>query len=294
MCLGRERGRKMIIRKWIFKNNYLGGEPQSVEAQYGTIGYFDGMDTKLQKNETIPDNDGNNTYLTGIHKDGAKDNEFWNENSDKIFVFVSRIRLKKTLKGISKIIGETEQYINENYEPNVIGIGYKTLDSSDMIICLRSKAYIEGFEAIQGIIENFRCEDGNSEKEINNVDKAYTVCSIEQEVLNELAKGKRCYENDEKVECILKCILKQRDRKDEFKRKLADTLNLTVRKRNQATNCDTIEEFGVLGSDDLVYYLNGIELGKLLTLYADDGVLTHSSYGGTFYNIETVLLKRNE
>lgn len=284
----------MVIRRWIFKNNYLGGEPQSVEAQYGTIGYFDGMDTEIQGKENMFYNAGNNTYLTGICKDDANDKNFWDENSDKIFVFVSRIRLKKTLKGISEIIGETEQYINENHTPNVIGIGYKTLDSSDMIICLRSKGYIEGFEAIQGIIENFRCEDGNSEKELNNVDKAYTVCSIEQKVLNELANGKRCYENDEKVECILKCILKQRDRKDEFKRKLVKALNLTVRKRNKAINCDAIEEFGVLGSDDLVYYLKGIELGKLLTLYADNRILTHSSYRGTFYNIETILLKRNE
>jgi len=33
-----------MIRKFEFKNNYLSGDTNSLEAEYSSVGYFDGMD----------------------------------------------------------------------------------------------------------------------------------------------------------------------------------------------------------------------------------------------------------
>lgn len=169
-----------MIRLFQFKNNFLSESKKKLEAEYSVIGYFDGLDMKTDKEmevgeknrilsdpsyafiEKNPDEMCDYFNIVGLRE--KDDTKFW-EMQEEALVFISCIRFVKKSNNLSKII--------ENIEKTYNAICFTTLDNSDLIICLRTKSYIKGHEAI----ENYHMVIQTCDPE-NNLQKGFSVLGI--------------------------------------------------------------------------------------------------------------------
>lgn len=273
-----------MIKIFQFKNSFLSEENKRVQAQYSSVGYFDGLDIKTESDKAgssilsspakIQFLDGfyescDYFSIVGIRKDEIKDTNFWNEKQNP-FLFVTCLRLKKRSNELEALVDEIEEAYN--------AICYYTFDSSDLIICLKTSSYIEGYHIIEKEYVDL------AEKYKNNkVQKLFSVLSVEQKILDELPEETESIMEEETLSCILRCVVKNwsqvKNFVDELKKECA------------------CEEFGILGSDDMIIVIKNITTKKLFELYGDSKLLTHNneSYKKAFYNIRTeILVNRTE
>lgn len=269
-----------MIRIFQFMNNFLTEDTKMVKARYSSFGYFDGLDTWQENNEaqirkflSFPQQAHINKDVTcdyfnivGIRKEEAP--SFWGHEEENPLLFVTFIRLKNESKKLEEIIEDIEKKYN--------AYCYTTFDSSDFIVCMRTKKYSEGYEVIEGYSGIVNKQDSD-----NGIQKSFSVCSIHQDILNKIAlRSAENFIEDEKISCILNCVIQDWKRIPYFEAKLKKELNIS--------ECPG---YGILGSDDRLYMLNEINISELFRLYGNGGLLTHGNEDyKAFYNIKTEIL----
>ncbi len=281
-----------MIRLFQFKNNFLRENTNQLEAEYSTIGYFDGLDMQVfddsidKELEILSDTYNNLLYVdgdtnkileacdyfnvAGMCRNGKRDSEFWCNSSESLF-FVSFLRLAKRSRELGHIIEVIQK------DPNCIC--YTTYDSSDLVVCIRMNKYTHGCD----ILKHFYDTIENSKDEGNRLQKSFSVFAIKQTVLNEISN--QCdWLIDEKVDCFFRGIVNDRKKVDEFYEEL-------VRECGIAEHC----LYRILGSDDVMIAIYNIGLAHLLSLYGDGAILVHSNevYRKAFYNIRSEIAIKN-
>ena len=280
----------MVIRRIQLKNNlYLDKEQDKDDqdskplGEYCTFGYFDAMsiDKKVGKNlgvwqvlseGIIGEIDGSCSVrsLLCVSGDEKKDKEFW-EIDPKIeaypLLFVSVIRLKESMDGVA-VKAEMDE-LNKCKTK----IAYFSYEHSELITFYKTKKFSDGHDF---------CHDLHKKFEIY---KMYTIFSVKEETLVSYDRIKQEI-IDEKVDCRLRAIVKDREKIHEIKEKLENALK-------EDTVCNPfILEYHMMGNSDVMFELNGISIQKLLACYKTNELLTHSNtdYQKAFYNVETEIL----
>lgn len=272
-----------MIRLFCLKNGFYQEKSEKLEAQYSTLGYFDGLDTYLYEDDDLgilSDNyypilyDKKNwqeqcDYFIVAGMRGDSDEDFW-QNASGEFIFVSFVRLKERANNLQQIISEIET----KWEAKC----YLTYESSDMIVCLKTNCYSEGDGKIREITNIVR-EFSNT----NRVQKSFSVVAIRQTVLNSILYGNVYNIKDEVVRCGLRCVVKDRTKIKGF---------IDLLKKNCKTNNPVLHN--IMGSDDVEITLGDIRILDLLKLYADGEILTHWNkyYQQTFFNIRSEIAIR--
>lgn len=283
-----------MIRLFQFKNNFLSESKKKLEAEYSVIGYFDGLDMKTDKEmevgeknrilsdpsyafiEKNPDEMCDYFNIVGLRE--KDDTKFW-EMQEEALVFISCIRFVKKSNNLSKII--------ENIEKTYNAICFTTLDNSDLIICLRTKSYIKGHEAI----ENYHMVIQTCDPE-NNLQKGFSVLAIQQLILDALAQDMILGIKEERLHCVLRGVIKNWSNINVFLVKLKDKLKI----KDTEENIERLGIYGLLGSEDITIILREICSIDLFKLYADNGLMTHNNdvYSDAFYNVRTEILRELE
>lgn len=276
-----------------------------LDTEYSTFGYFDGIETKRLNNcnnwkevwqECLTEQRKSlcgkysifNTLCIYIddylhqkqqdeqkakHDEDDKDIKFW--KSEKPYLFLAMIRFQRRFKNILSQIMAIEKQIEKKYGTMIECICYFTLDSNDLILCLKSGTYRVGVTCVAELYRMIQTTAVDN----NKVRKIHTIFSIQQEYLEQIGKdddiGKR--ECDPLVICQMSCMIKDRERVEEFERELKIKLG------------DSYTRSRIMGGNDVVYRYNGIEASRLFRLYKKDGLLTHTNdlYSAAFYNINT-------
>lgn len=266
-----------MIRLFEFKNSFMRKNAKAVPAKYSSIGYFDGLDmTKFEDEEMIlsepiridqlENQECDFFSMTGMRE--KENDDFWNE-SLKPYLFVSFLRLEKASKNLESIVAEIERQFN--------ACCYYTIDSSDLIICLKTNSYAEGYRNIE---KGYRNVISGLEKKENEIKKIYSIVSLEQHILDNIKENPSGI-TDEKISCYLSCVVKNWDKVNEFKEALKTALHTEKAKR-----------YGILGSDDVVIELKDIKILDLLALFGNSELLVHDNdkYKVAFHNIKTQIL----
>lgn len=276
-----------MIRLFQFKNNFIGEEIEQIEAEYSAFGYFDGLVLGLAEEENKAEAllsdpfyflvDNKNALLeecdyfnvAGICQD---DKSFWEAN-DLPFIFITFVRMKKRSRNMEKIISEISGKAGEGDQKKTQC--YRTYDSSDLIICMRTKRYSSGY----CFIESYRDIVQSVDKD-NCLQKSFSICVIKQETLDNIMDNAGCIEN-EKVSCNLRCLVRNIKKASDFCRELQE-LGMDV------------QNYGILGSEDWIISVRDIDMVRFLDMYKKEGRLTHKAYKDTFMNVMTEVLVKKE
>lgn len=303
-----------MIRVFQFKNTFLCENIDKIDAEYSAFGYFDGMesekitDNDLSKNiKKLSDPWGMNSNgsmpyemcdyfcITGICKDD--DDEFWKKGQEP-YIFISCIRLLRQSDMISQIISEIEL----KYRAKC----YVTLDATDIVICLRSSSYSEGYWAIEDYRRIVKKYDSH-----NRILKGFSIFVIWQKTLDilssspdkvqELSKSEEDpdavlaiqemnkLDKQEKISCLLYATVKDWSQICEFYKHLKIETGIDIDNKGFC-------QYGILGSEDIALHLNNVQMGDLLHLYSLNHLFTHGNeyYKKAFYNVRTEFLIRRE
>ena len=185
------------------------------------------------------------------------------------------IRFQSRFKDILTQIRAIEEQIESRYDKAVECICYFTLDSNDLILCLKCAAYREGVICIADLYETVQATAVDN----NKIRKIHTIFSVQQEYLEQIGKDDDAGEKECEalVTCQMSCMIKDRKYVEEFERELSLKLGKTYTKSR------------IMGGNDVVYRYCGVEASRLFRLYKKDGLLTHTNnlYSAAFYNINT-------
>lgn len=281
-----------MIRVFEFENSYIGENGQAVDAEYNLFGYFDGLTMRKFHDNLIDDfytqfqalqlkrleKKCDYFDIVGFCVDEIYDEEFWRKGGEP-YIFISCVRLKKPSGKLTEIIFKLESRYN--------GIGYTSVDNSDFIFCIRRENYVDGYKCLKEYFSYIKSIDVT-----NDIEKLFSVVAISQallDILNHKEKGRWNTEDiqnaqiefsmlkEEKISCSLRALIKNIDKTKDF----VDAL-----KKNLQTD---IQDFVIVGSEDLQLELHGISSLEFLSLYGFKGLLTHddSTYSNAFYNIKT-------
>ena len=275
-----------MIRMFQFKNTFLCENPEKIDAEYCVIGYFDGLDMRTEFNmnsqdackllsdplqyEFVKDDTQEMCdYFNIIGLRKGSDQDFW-DVSDMPYIFISCIRLKNKTEKIQEIISKIEQ----KYQ----AVCYTTLDSSDLIICLKTTSYVAGYRAVEDYHNTVIESDPG-----NGIQKGFSVLALKQKVLNSISKSEKSIIQDESLCVILRGVIKKWERINEF----IDNIKKSVSNNGNKLFC---EAYGVLGSEDIMIVLKDVPSISWLSLYAENALMTHTAYKDAFYNIRTEII----
>ncbi len=274
-----------MIRLFQFKNNFLRENDSQLEAEYSTIGYFDGLDMQVFDENTdkgleiLSDTYQNLLYagssdkmleacdyfnVAGMCRNNQRDSDFWRDLSKKL-IFVSFLRFTKRTRKLKLFI--------EMIEKDSDCICYTTYDSSDLIICIRANRYSHYYDVLNRFYDMIETDDYDK----NHLQKCFSVFAIKQTTLNDISDN--CdWLQDEKVDCFFRGVVNERREVDQFYHELV-------------RECGVLQHeiYWILGSDDVIIAIYDISLAHLLSLYGDGAILVHSNdvYKKAFYNIRS-------
>lgn len=277
-----------MIRVFQFKNNFLSENPGMLKAEYSVIGYFDGLDMKtdagmegMEKSRILSDPFQyefikNDPYemcdyfnIAGLRE--QSDEDFW-KSSEEPLVFISCIRFKRKSEKLKELI----EMIEETYH----AVCFTTLDSSDLVICLKTTSHEKGYRAI----EEYRRIISECDPQ-NGLQKGFSVLAIQQHVLDSLRDSRAVGIEEEQLQCVLRGVIRDWSGIDPFLKELGSELKVDM-----TSNCAV---YGLLGSEDITITLKNIRSIDWFRLYANKGLMTHvhPQYRAAFYNIRTEILE---
>lgn len=269
-----------MLRLFRFKTNIISEKKNSLSAEYNAIGHFDGLSMRVYTNPedytlffyAEPIKELYNFYdMLGIRNES--DDKFW-EKGDEPYIFITCLRFKRRTRNIYEVIYKIES----NYH----AICYLSLDSMDLIVCLRTGSYLFGYVMAmqyQKIIEEY--DVGNT------LQVSFSSVVIWQETLDGLANETKISQEakkeierlkHEKVSVFLRSNVKSWRKYDDYRKKIEETFGESY-----------VRDFYTLGSEDAVIELENVDSHDLLKLYAKNGLLTHSNddYKSGIYNLHT-------
>lgn len=277
-----------MIRKLHFENNILGGRIEMDPAEYSVLGHYDGLSI-----QTFPDNTGYE-ILSGTHRTAAlynsfdiigrrslPDDCFW-EKGGAPFIFISCLRLKKASDNLEKISDMIERKYN--------AVCYLTVDSSDLVVCLRSCSYRAGYETVVGYHKIIReCEPENE------LQISFSAVAIWQKVLDRLEKVLSSDREEFPLDDVQKEVVQlQKERISAFLRvnvEKWEEFEKYLMKLKSVAGSAYKGTFEILGSEDAVIWLDRMDSHDFLRLYADNALLTRANelYRRGIMNIRTEL-----
>lgn len=296
----------------------------SLNAQYSTIGFFDGMSTKRiaidykkedlkalwqYTTEQTKECDGSYSFQNIFAladdewNDNCTDEEFWNTETDREYplTMVVCLQLKNYMheyKGIQKQCEEFNSIVEQNIE-NGLGYAYCSIDKNEFIVCLKCKNYHKAVNTIKALhtIKN------------NTVAYGYTVFSVNHEVLQQLSQESYPYLYDEEIESICFKGITNSIKAEEYNltldekyynfcEKLTEKLysgeerfeKVSIEDQSITTGKYKDRTYDILGDDDFRYIAREVKLGRLLYEYRRDGLLSYSNTGFAFYLFSSSLV----
>lgn len=271
-----------MIRKLQFKTNLLGEKIETLSSEYSVLGYYDGLTIEkfpdcFSDNCLSSEQGGKELYnsldIIGMRQE--TDEEFWKKGG-KPYIFITCLRLKRASREIKLLMEELER----SYDSTVC---YLTVDSSDLVICLRSRSYLSGYRTVvqyDKVVRSFMQD--------NEVQTSFSAVAIWQEVLNGLKSGEASAEakaeidqiEEEKLSALLRANVKNWGKFGEYVSLLEDEVGKSYK--------NTV---GILGSEDAVIELENLDSKKFLKLFAREELLTHGNeyYRAGLLNIRTEL-----
>ncbi|MCD7717137.1 MAG: hypothetical protein LUI39_11915 [Lachnospiraceae bacterium] len=290
-----------MVRLFNFKNNFLSDIPQPVSADYSVFGYYDGLSMKTYEKEKEILEIFNDSLVSELTKkeppekcdyysivgfcQEASDEDFWKKGG-KPYIFISCLRILKKIGDLNPFM----EKLNAEHD----AVFYTTVDSSDLVVCIRTSTYEEGYRTIESYPKMMK-DSGNK------LQKGYSVFLIFQPVLDILsedpvaikewekedldaARKEIGWLRDEELECSIRCVVK-------------DWANFCPFVDELKRFCQTEPEvFGVLGSEDVILRLSSVNSRKVLALFGRNSILTHGNdfYSAALYNARTEILVRRE
>lgn len=274
-----------MIRKLQFQTNVLGENIDMVPTEYSVLGYYDGLAIEAVPEGASYERLGfgrgkkelyNSLDIIGLRQES--DEAFWRKGREP-YIFITCLRFKKKAPKIKEIIGKIES----KYKTAVC---YLTVDSSDLVVCLRSRSYLEGYRCVAQyykLIEPLILG--------NEVQASFSAVAIWQEVLDGLAcrdvsdkaKAERAQIKREKLSVLLRANVRDWEMFAEYLSKL----------KKETGKCKP-KTGGILGSEDAIIVLKGIESLDFLKLFAWKGLLTHNNtlYKEALFNVQTEIMDR--
>lgn len=271
-------------------------EDKGIVPQYSTVGFFDGMFTErlcvdYEKNDLknlwrytvrrTAASEGKFSYqnIFGFSEDSWNhytDEEFWKDDSDFSYplLFVVFLQLSDYMTGDNTIESQCRTF-NDILKINLREKGkyytYGTIDKNDFVVCIRCCSHALALNAIKQL---------HSTKSV--VVYSYSVLSVSNKVLDEIAEDKYPYLFDQFVDSIcLKGITNSfrpeaaitlDQRYYEFCDKLIDKL-YSADEKEQAKKDRDYCIYDILGDDDFRLIARNVNLGKLLREFGGQGQL---------------------
>lgn len=278
-----------------------------VQSQYSTMGFFDEMSTELLDVNYITDDLSNlwnyimeqNKKCDGSYSfqniflmadddwnEGCTDRELWCEETDREYplTMVVFLQLKEYMSGTDSIHQQCTAFTRKAKEYLKEGkvYTYCSVDKNDFLVCIKCKNYHNSVETI---------------KELHATGKkivySYSVFSINHAVLESLSQDHYEYIFNETIESIcLKGITNSisgyGDRWDDkyytFCEKLAESLYVEGEREERVVNNEGEIEiktkdriYDILGDNDFRYIAREVNLGKLLSEFKKDGILSYQN-----------------
>ena len=296
----------------------------SLNAQYSTIGFFDGMSTKSIEIDYKKEDlkalwqytteqtevcDGSYSFQNIFAladtewNNNCTDEDFWNLETDKKYplTLVVCLQLKDYMRepeGIRKQCEEFNSIVATKLSDG-LGYAYCSNDKNEFIVCLKCKNYHNAVSTVKAL----------HTIEINAVVYGYTVFSVNHEVLQRLSTEDYPYLYDEEIDSIcFKGItnsiknagyrLMLDEKYSDFCEKLAKKLYLEEERPEsveiEGADIDTglykDRTYDILGDDDFRYIARKVKLGRLLYEYRREGLLSYSNAGFAFYLFSSSLV----
>lgn len=210
--------------------------------------------------------------LVCVTEQQEKDKAFWSDRTQTLY-FITMVRINKNASAEDKRC-ELEKALpnSENH------ISYLSYDHSEIIVVTKTNRYSEGSRIVKLI------------RKVCEAVKTYTVFSVREEVLQsyEEIQKQLC---QEKVCCRLRCMVRNYDKAEEFRKRLKDhfsnrhdDLGIVVRK------------YETFGGYDWLLEIDDVSIGSVLECYRMGEILTHSNkdYIAAFFNVESEILTEEE
>lgn len=293
-----------------------------LRAEYSTIGFFDGMNTKrielnYSENDlgalwqhTLDETgrcDGTYSFqnIFGIAEErwntDCTDEVFWAEETDRqypltmvVFLQIKEYRTEK--EGIKEQCELFNSTVREHLHDG-IGYTYSSVDKNEYIVCLKCRNYHSAVETI---------------KELHMINQkvmySYSVFSVRHTVLDNLKSGEYSYLFDERIDSICLKGITNSIRQEEITRnldhkyqdfceKLAKKLYADEERRESIYDSDgkVVDEnkdrtYDILGDEDFRFIARKVRLGALLYEYRTEGMLSYLNAGFAFYFFSTGLV----
>ena len=278
----------------LYNDSAVPGNTKGNLAEYVSFGYYDGISVSdnlfcekdetdtfafLWKNCVKESQRSNGTYLSQIIYAFRADEEdtyeevFWQDEDDaeRPFLFVSLVQLSRNtdlriVKSLEKR-NEFEKELNKKYSNTGCKVlTYLTLDSSDLILVIRSKEYDDGAKIIDSF-HGTQSENCFSQCIQRNVGYCYTVASIKRQFLND--EGKIGHLNGVISNVHIYMIESKPGSVQKVYRELSEI---------ESYRTTAPEGEPVLGCNDEVVVFKDVPWNKFLVYYMDNtGCLNHSS-----------------
>lgn len=193
---------------------------------------------------------GERAYIVGFREDSKRidDVSFWNDHSFP-FVFITSINLNTKID-IKKSIQALEKKMNRSYGLTVRIAPYSTLDESDMLICLKTKQYNDGYRCIMKFNDIIR-----NKRNHNVIGRGLTTINIDP----------RCSLTEEDEYCNISLRIKV-ENENLFSRFLP-----MLQKRFEGK---TVEQYGLFGVEDKIIYIKDISVNAWRELYVGKKTIT--------------------
>lgn len=299
---------KEVCRAFTFINYHIPATKNGDNLKYVTMGFFDGLMTEdidldykedgleaLWKYSMWKKKEGGGEYshqtifCFGKNEwNDITDREFWNENDTKYpLIFVVFLQLRRyfvTNENGESGIGQQCREFSKAAARQLGEFGkvysYATIDKNDFVVCIKSDDYKVAVDAIRGLHETG-----------SRVVYSYTIFSLAKKVLNEITDDKyhKLYEQTLDSICLkgitnssyknkyLPLDSKYRD----FNKKLLEKL-YTEEERLGDEELDN-RVYDILGDDDFHIVAREVNLGRLLQMFSDDGLLDYHGERFRFY-----------
>lgn len=255
-------------------------------GDYCAFGYFDAVEVlesesisnvkdgilwrEIQRKvNEMADGTCNRRNLICIVKEELKDRDFWKKQRNYPYIFVSLIRVRHTANTAVKL-KEAFERINKKDT----AIAYYSYNHSEMVMVKLEKNYSAGLKFVL---------EERTQIDILNMYSIFAVkediLKVKSRLLNEIA--------NEHVGVRLHIIIKDDSLIDHF-------LNLFMKETGLSEK--NVHKYHTLGSCDMLFEIETVNLQKLLPCYCMGRILTHtnSNYEKAVYNIETELLAERE
>ena len=313
---------KSVCRGITLYSCHIPIRPGRVPAQYSTLGFFNGMSTELLQIDYTEEDlgkmweysmeqnrkcDGSysfqNIFVMAEDEWNTQytDQEIWKEQTDIDYplTMIVFLQLQEYMTGKDSIQEQCEKFNNVAIRFLSEGKAYTycSVDKNDFVVCLKCRNYHNAVETIKALHTTGK-----------KIVYSYSVFSISHIVLERIFADHYSYLFEETIESIcLKGItnsisgqnrqFKWNEKYWAFCEKLARKLYTEQERKEQVINeTGEIESknrdrtYDILGDNDFRYIARDVNLGRLLSEFRENGLLSYRNEEFSFYLFSSSLV----